>query len=89
MKTLWTNGLKPEQKTEIKKDFISSAHLRNRLKDIIQKEIEANRSSSRNSNTYESPSWALMQADSIGYERALFKIISWISEDIVKKEEKN
>jgi hypothetical protein len=79
MKTVWNKGLKPEEKAEMKLAFDASALLRNRLADMLKEDIDASIKASRSSNAYDSPSWALTQADAIGYERALLKIISIIS----------
>lgn len=76
MKTLWNKGLDAEKKAEVKKDFEAAALLRSRLKLLLDEKIESSRTKARSSNTYDSPSWALTQADSIGYERALFEVIS-------------
>lgn len=80
MKTIWNKGLTAQKREELKRDFDASATTRERLKVILEEKIESSRSSVRQSNTYDSPSWALLQADSIGYERAMHEIISIISE---------
>lgn len=76
MKVSWLNGLSEEQKAEMKKEFVSSVALRRRLSVLTNEKIETSRTAARQKNLYDSPSWALLQADNIGYERALFEIIS-------------
>lgn len=78
MKTAWTVGLKAQDKADIKSAFESSGRMRERLKELIEKKIESKRTEVR-TNNYENPNWNLLQADSIGYERALYEIISLIS----------
>lgn len=79
MKTTWTAGLKPEQSDEMRRDFGASSLLRERLQEILNEKIEARRRVTRGADQYNSASWAYMQADAIGYERALVEIISLIS----------
>lgn len=80
MKTVWTNGLTPEQKTEIKKDFVGSVILRKRLQKILEDRMEGSRRASISKDSYENANWAYLQADARGYERAISEIISLISE---------
>lgn len=88
MKTVWLKGITATQaKSEIKQEYLKSAPLRGRLKEILEEKIEAKRGDVRKNNTYDSPSWALVQADAIGYERALSEVISLIFDDKVQKEQ--
>jgi hypothetical protein len=80
MKTVWTNGLTPEEKTELKKDFVGSVILRRRLKKLLEDKENASRKASISKEGYENPNWAYLQADARGYERAISEIISLISE---------
>jgi hypothetical protein len=79
MKTIWIKGLDSQQEIEMKRDFTAAAHLRKRLEVILIEKYKANQQETRNKAGYESPSWAYFQADSRGYERAIFEIISLIS----------
>lgn len=76
MKTCWTAGLTKEKAEEIRQDFNSSGVLRERLDEIIAKKIASSNRDRTLKNTYDSPNWAYIQADSIGYERALEEIRS-------------
>lgn len=80
MKVSWTNGLSAEQANDIKSSFIGGALLRRRLKDLIDNKVESSRGSARSKYTYETPNWAYIQADQVGYERALYEIIDLIGE---------
>lgn len=80
MKTSWLKGLTGQQVTECKSEYVGAARLRERLSVLLEAKVEEKRKSVRASNTYESPSWALVQADAIGYEKALYEVISLISE---------
>ncbi len=76
MKTLWTSGVEKGLQDEIKKSFNSSSIIRNRLSKILEGKIKSTHTKMRSDKGYEIPHWPLMQADSIGYERALKEIIS-------------
>jgi hypothetical protein len=78
MKTAIKAGLSVEKKKEIEAEFNGSAFLRERLEHLLKKKIDAARTECRVKNTYDSPNWALVQADAVGYERALEEVISLI-----------
>jgi len=89
MKTAWFKGItNKDQKTEVRQEYIKSLPTRIRLKELLEDKIEATRSTRRGNSTYDSPNWPLLQADSIGYERALFEVISLIYDEKVQKVEK-
>lgn len=79
MKTAWTKGLTPEQKTELKKDFVGSVILRKHLQTLLEEKANASRDASISKEGYQNPNWAYLQADARGYERAISEIISLIS----------
>jgi uroporphyrinogen-III synthase len=83
MKTVLTAGLEEERVKELTQEFKHSFFLRGRLKDILKERNESNRVRVRSTKAYEKPSWAFEQADAIGYERAIFEVISLISEESV------
>lgn len=88
MKTVLKKGLTKEQAVEIESDFKASAFFRERLSAILEDKVDALRKEVRQKNSYESPSWAYVQADYIGFERAMFEVISLISNDSVEKDSK-
>lgn len=85
MKTVLTKGLSKDKAEEITQDFKASAFLRERLMAILEEKIDALRREVRQKNSYDSPSWAYVQADYIGYERAIYEVISLISSESVEK----
>lgn len=85
MKLTWTAGLTPEQKERLVADYKVSAGMRERLVELLNKKVNSRRDSIRSLDQYASPSWGLLQADNIGYERALFEVISLICEKDVEK----
>ena len=85
MKTVWTKGLKDESDKEMRAVFKSSLTLRRRLSTLLQERIESNNSSTRSKDAYNISNWAYLQADAVGYERALQEVISLINDDSVEK----
>lgn len=77
MKTVWTAGKEKGEAERIEASFKACTVARERLVEICEKEIAGAYQLSR--DQYNSPNWQMLQADSIGYRRALEKIISIIS----------
>lgn len=80
MKTSWTKGLDEQKTMEVKRDYVQGVYLRERLMQLLREKEETSRVSTRSKEAFNSPNWAYLQADAIGYERALNEIISLISE---------
>lgn len=81
MKMTWTKGLEKELAKDVRVNFVEALVLRRRLVQILNDMAEDSQRLSRSKLGYETPNWALLQADSRGYERALHEIISLISEN--------
>lgn len=79
MKTAIIKGLDEQKAEEVEANFKSSALFRERLGELILEKIASKRNKVRQEDMYNSPSWALIQADAVGYERGLYEIISLIS----------
>lgn len=79
MKTSWLKGLNPQQKEEMTSSFNASGNVRERLRTLLLEKAEEARKATRSGNAYDNPNWALVQADAIGYEKALYEVISLIS----------
>jgi hypothetical protein len=80
MKTSWLNGLDQKAQQELKADYISAKYVRARLTKLLEDKIKESYNSAIAKVTYESPSWALYQADNVGFERALKEVISLIAD---------
>lgn len=78
MKTAWFKGLDAQGQADVKSAFKSSSRLRQRLAELCQQKSAS--SLTVNKEQYESPNWAYMQADNLGYRRALNEIISLLDE---------
>ncbi len=80
MKKSITSGLDDLQAKEITAEYQSSATLRKRLVELLEKKSELAYKERIKNTTYESPNWGFIQADGVGYERAIFEMIALISE---------
>lgn len=80
MKTAITKGLTGQAKEEMVSSFKASAYLRKRVIDLMHEKIETARKEAISKDAYLSPSWAYLQADACGYQRAMQEIISLLSE---------
>lgn len=78
MKTSWIAGCTPEETQIIRSDFKGSIYIRKRLETLLQEKINSSMSSTRKKDCYASASWPYLQADAVGYERALTEVISLI-----------
>lgn len=83
MKTSITKGMNPERMKEITQEFKASAYLRERFIELLNEKIESNRSKTLSIDAYSIPNWAFLQADSVGFERAMKEVISLLSNEKV------
>ena len=83
MKTVWVKGLGEQEATEVRQEYVGGARLRARLVHLLNEKRNSRRDFSLSEDAYVNPNWAYLQADSIGYERALKEVISLISEKSV------
>lgn len=80
MKNSWVKGLDVDEVSDIESNFKASAVIRRRLTDILKDKIEVSNKNARNKTSYDNPNWAYLQADNVGYERALYEIIDLLSQ---------
>lgn len=78
MKTSWTKGLEKDQVKEMEAHFLGASLLREKLGEILTSKISNTSRMSISKDAYKSPNWALEQADSVGYIRALEEVFSLI-----------
>jgi hypothetical protein len=75
MKTLWTAGIKDEQrKSDIESAFKSATVVRKRLRELCEAKTVSSFNTSK--DQYDTPNWTYLQADMVGYHRALKEICS-------------
>lgn len=80
MKRSLTASLSPSDASIVEGEYLGSPTLRKRLVELLIKRQELIRKQRLNENTYDSPNWMALQADAVGYQRALDEVILLISE---------
>lgn len=82
MNTLWTKGLKrgSQEAKDIQDAFKASYFLRRRMMEMLQSMLDEELSSKTSDNAYDNPNWAFKQADSVGYARAIKRMMSTLEE---------
>ena len=81
MKTSLTSSLDADDKKLFTQEWKASAFMRRKLREFVNdKKVEKEFAFIRQKQNYESPSWALTQADSIGYLRAYEEILSLLED---------
>ena len=78
MKSKLSNGLSAQDKKEMEASFNAGDIFRRKLKEVILEKAETNHKVSLNTDGYGEPCWPYKQADSVGYQRALYEIISYL-----------
>jgi len=86
MKQSWIQGLDTDRAAQLTRDYVGAATLRKRMEELLMLKIKASNAVTRKKEAYEISNWAYLQADAIGYERALLEVISIISENSVEKQ---
>lgn len=76
MKTVIKAGLSADKRKEVDQEFAASGLLREQLVKVLSDKIESAHKECRAKSTYEVSNWAYLQADALGYERALEEAIS-------------
>jgi len=80
MKASWLNGLEKQREIDVRQNFKESLVLRRRLTEMLSDIIESGRKTQVSKGLYDTPNWPLLQADRVGYERAIRDIIDLISD---------
>lgn len=79
MKTSLANTPNEELNRQITQEFIASKAFRERLIAVLDGKRASLRKDTIARTSYDSPSWAYVQADNNGYERAISEVISLLS----------
>lgn len=83
MKSSIKAGLSPVEARNVEEEYLGSPSLRKRLVELLRTKQEQSYNERISKTTYESPNWALVQADGVGYERGIKELISLLSEKSV------
>jgi len=81
MKSKLTKGLEPDEASAVRGAFLEALQFRKRLTVVLNDEVKSLQASMRNEEAFESPNWALRQADRVAQTKALLRVISLINED--------
>lgn len=76
MKTRLLNGLEDGHKDLVESQWKSSVRMRERLQELLERDIEAVHLSMRDETQYNKASWPYEQAEKIGEVKALKKLIA-------------
>ena len=76
MKQSFFKGMAKEEAALLEKEFMESSLMRRSIAKVLQNKIEANRRLAIGISSFESPSWAFLQAYTNGFEKAMTDIIS-------------
>lgn len=83
MKTVWNKGLTDQEIKIVNGEFKGSSTMRAKLNEILLDKIKESEGIAIKRSSYELPNWAYLQADTVGYKRALSEVISLIQNDNV------
>lgn len=76
----WTLGLSPIEKDVMFSQLELAEGAFSKLASILDQKIDASVKNSRKESSYNTPNWALEQADAIGYQRALANVLTLINQ---------
>lgn len=87
MKTVLLKNLTDQQKDEMRQTFAHAAFLRSQLTTLLKEKINASNKIVRSKDSYSIANWAYLQADAVGYERALTEVISLLTHESTAESE--
>jgi hypothetical protein len=87
MKTILMKNLTDQQKDEMRQTFVHAAFLRSQLITILNEKINASNRQVRSKDAYGIANWAFLQADAVGYERAMTEVISLLTHESTAESE--
>lgn len=81
MKTVFVKGLDERAADEMRQSFVAGAFLRKRIRELLQDKADSSVAASRSKDGYSNPNWAYLQADAVGYQRAMQEVISLLTHE--------
>lgn len=87
MNTAWTKGIRKgsQEDKDIRSSYAESYIIRKRLTQMLADKIDGKMKTAMSNDAFDSPSWAFLQAESIGYAKAMQEIIKLL--DTEKKKD--
>ena len=79
MQVRWTKGLTEQQDADLRLQLKASTNIFERLGQLLQEDIASVVKVQESRGLYESPNWAMHQADNIGEIRAYKRILRLIN----------
>lgn len=76
MKTVWTKGLAKDEAQQVEDAFNGASLMRLKLVEILEQKYDSCDKSSLAKANYDSPNWAFVKADEVGYKRCIQEILS-------------
>ena len=82
MNSAWFVGASTEEEKQARRQIVvGSTDLLQLLAELLKRKLESKHKAALAKTDYDSPSWALLQADSVGERRALSEMISMLQPD--------
>jgi hypothetical protein len=79
MKSSWFLGAATDEEKQKRRQIVlGSTDLMQLLEELLKRKLESKHQAALLKTDYDSPSWALLQADSVGERRALAEIIDML-----------
>lgn len=87
MNTAWTKGIRKgsQEDKDIRSSYAESFIIRKRLTQMLADKVDGKMKTAMSNDSFDSPSWAFLQAESIGYAKAMQEIIKLL--DAEKKKD--
>lgn len=81
MKSTIVKGMNEREAEEMRQSFVAGAHLRKRIRELLLEKADLSIAASRSKDSYSNPNWAYLQADAVGYQRAMHEIIGLLTHE--------
>lgn len=86
MKSSIVKGMNEREADEMRQSFAAGAFLRKRIRELLLEKSDISVAASRSKDGYSNPNWAYLQADAVGYQRAMHEVISLLTHETVLSE---
>ena len=81
MKKDWTKGLNAQEIEDVTSSFRAGLVMRQRMVRLLEDKVVSSHNASISKDGYANPNWQYLQADNVGYQRAIKEIISLLIEN--------
>lgn len=87
MKSSIVKGMNEREADEMRQSFAAGAFLRKRIRELLLEKSDISVAASRSKDGYSNPNWAYLQADAVGYQRAMHEVISLLTHETTQESE--